>query len=49
MYVFLAPIQHITMISEGSCDTEDLLEIQLFITGINYIMKYIKIKYSYFK
>ncbi len=37
------------MISEGSCDTEVLLEIQLFIIGINYIMKYIKLKYSYFK
>jgi len=38
--------QHIRMISEGSCDTEDrsnMLKIQLYITGINYILKYIQI------
>jgi len=33
------------MISEGSCDTED----SAFITGINYILKYIQIEKSYFK
>ncbi len=36
--------QHIRMISEGSCDTEDcndvmMLKIQLYIAGINYILK----------
>ncbi len=39
--------QNITMISEGSCDTEDtegvmMLKIQLHITEINYILKYIQ-------
>ncbi len=39
------------MISEGSCDTEVvmMLKIQLCITGINYILKYIQIENSYFK
>ncbi len=35
------------MISEGSCDTEDWIndaENSALITGINYILKYIKIK-----
>ncbi len=33
------------MISEGSCDTEEImLKIQLCVTGINYILKYIKIE-----
>ncbi len=33
------------MISEGSCDTEVMmLKIQLCITEINYILKYIQIK-----
>ncbi len=37
------------MISEGSCDTGVMmLKIQLSITGINYILKYIKIEKSYF-
>ncbi len=33
--MFYAPNQHIRMISEGSCDTEDFKRI-------NYILKYIK-------
>ncbi len=40
------------MISEGSCDTEDWknnAETLALITGINYILKYIKIESSYFK
>ncbi len=39
------------MISEGSCDTEDvmMLKIQLCITGIKYILQYIQIEKSYFK
>ncbi len=37
--VCCAANQHIRMISEGSCDTEDLiLKIQLYITEINYIL-----------
>jgi len=38
------------MISEGSCDTEDWsndAENSAFITGINYILKYIHIENSY--
>ncbi len=38
------------MISEGSCDTEDWsndAENSALITGINYILKYIKVEYSY--
>ncbi len=35
-----APNQHIRMISEGSCDTEDW-KFSFTITGINYILKYI--------
>ncbi len=40
------------MISEGSCDTEDWsndAENTALITGINYILKYIKIENIYFK
>ncbi len=40
------------MISEGSRDTEDWsndAENTALITGINYILKYIQIKNSYFK
>ncbi len=40
------------MISEESCDTEDwlmMLKIQLCITGINSILKYIQIENGYFK
>ncbi len=43
------------MISEGSFDTEDwsndevmMLKIQLYITGINYILKYSKTENNYF-
>ncbi len=44
-----APNQHIRMISEGSCDTEDCSnamatkKISFSITRINYILKYIKV------
>ncbi len=44
--------QHIRMISEGSCDTEDLIndaENSALITEINFILKYIKIENCYFK
>ncbi len=44
--------QHIRMISEGSCDTEDWsndAENSDLITEINYILKYIKIENCYFK
>jgi len=41
--------QHTRVISEGSCDTEDLLKIQLCIIGINYIFKHTKIENSYIK
>ncbi len=37
------------MISEGSCDTEDWsndAENSVYITGINYILKYIQTKNS---
>ncbi len=40
------------MISEGSCDTEDCsndAENVALITAIDYILKYIQIKSSYFK
>ncbi len=41
------------MIFEGSCDTEDwsndVDENSALITGINYILKYIKIEICYFK
>ncbi len=43
--------QHIRMISEGSCDTEDWIndaENSSLITGINYILKYIQIESSCF-
>jgi len=43
---FLTPNQHIRMISEGSCNTEDCLKFSFAITGINYILKYIKIENS---
>ncbi len=46
------PNQHIRMISEGSCDTEDWsndAENSACITGINYILKYIQIEKCYFK
>ncbi len=44
--------QHISMISEGSCDTEDWsndAENTALITGINYTLKYIQIENTYFK
>ncbi len=44
--------QHIRMISEGSCDTEDWSNDagnSALITGINYILTYIIIVNSYFK
>ncbi len=44
--------QHIRMISEGSCDTEDWsneAENSALITGMNYILKCIKIENSYCK
>ncbi len=37
--------QHIRMISERSCDTEDW--IQHCITGINYILQYIQIEHRF--
>ncbi len=46
-----APNQHIRMISEGSCDTEDYsndAENSALITGINYTFKYFKNRNSYF-
>ncbi len=45
MFPTLIINQHIRMISERSCDTEDvmMLKIQLCITTINYVLKYIKI------
>ncbi len=46
------PNQHIRMISEGSCDTEDWsneAENSALITEINYILKYIKTENRYFK
>ncbi len=42
--------QHIRLISEGSCDTEDWrndAENSALITGINSILKYIKIGNQY--
>ncbi len=42
--------QHITMISEGSCDTETgvmMLKIQRCVTEINSILKYFKIGNQY--
>ncbi len=44
--------QNITVISEGSCDTEDWsndADNSALITRINYILKYIQIENSYFK
>ncbi len=43
--------QHIRMIFEGSCDTEDWsndAENTALITEINYILQYIHIENSYF-
>ncbi len=43
--------QHIRMISDGPCDTEDWsndAENSTLITGINYILRYIQIESSYF-
>ncbi len=48
---FFASNQHIRMISEGSCDTEDWsndAENSALITGINYILKYITIENTIF-
>jgi len=50
-YVSWAENQHIGMISEGSCNTEDVvmtLEIQLGITGIKYNV-ILKIENRYFE
>ncbi len=48
-----APNQYIRHIFERSCDTEDWRDgywkFSLAITGINYILKYIQIKNSYFE
>ncbi len=45
--------QPIRMVSEESRDTEEtgvmMLKIQICITGINYILKYIHIETSFFK
>ncbi len=44
--------QHIRVISEGSCDTEDWsndAENSALITAINYSLKYIQIENCYFK
>ncbi len=44
--------QHIRIISEGSCDTEDCnngcWKISFVITDLNDLLKYIKTKNSYF-
>ncbi len=51
MFFLLAANQNVRMISEGSCDTEDLsnnAENSALITGINYILIYIQIENSYF-
>ncbi len=48
----LAANQHIRMISEGSCDTEDWsndAENSALITAMNYSLQYIHIENSYFK
>ncbi len=34
------PNEHIRMISEGSCDTEDCWKFSFVVTEINYILKY---------
>ncbi len=47
MFSTLIINQYIRMISEGSCDTEDLSNVaenSALITGINSILKYIKIE-----
>ncbi len=49
---YWAANQHIRMISEGLCDTEDWsndAENVALITGINSFLKYIQIESSYFK
>ncbi len=43
--MFLQPIR---IISEASCDTEDWSNDALFISEINYILKYIHIENNYF-
>jgi len=40
--------QHIRMISEGSCDTEDWSKDSALITGINDLLQYTEIENSYF-
>ncbi len=50
--VSYASNQNITVISEGSCDTEDWsndADNSALITRINYILKYIQIENGYFK
>ncbi len=52
IHVSWASNQHIRMISEESCDTEDWsndAENSALITEINYILKYITIQNSYLK
>ncbi len=46
---YLSVNQHIRMISEGSRDTVMMLKIQLCMTGINYILKYIEIENKSFE
>ncbi len=50
--VSCAANQHIRMISEGSCNTEDWsndAENSDLITGINYILTYFQIEIRYFE
>ncbi len=52
MLFFLAANQHIRMISEWSCDSEDWsndAENSALITEINYILQYIEKENIYFK
>ncbi len=57
LYFFLKKsmhlLQHIRMISEGSCDTKDwsndCWKFSFAITGIHCILKYNKIEIYYFK
>jgi len=48
-----APNEHIRMLSEGSCDTEDYSngcwKFNIAVIGRNYILKYIQIENSSFK
>ncbi len=49
--MFQSRNQHIRMISEGSCDTEDWsndAENSALIIGINYILKYIHLEKKLF-